>query len=216
MSESIRKREEGQAKHLVERIFANKPNAKVLIHVGYHHATENFVAQPEGGELGWMAAILGRKLELDPLTIDQTTTLRDSLTSAGSEATLLQEAWLQERPIVLRQADRSYLVVGEYSGRVDMQVLHPKYSQMDGRPSWLSKIAERRPVTLPHGISPVNSRQLVQAFLEEEPEDAIPLDSMLLLPNQPPPKLMLRVGKYRVVVQDENGERLHQITLEVP
>jgi hypothetical protein len=62
-----------------------------------------------------------------------------------------------------------------------------------------------------------NGRLLVQAFIEEESDDAVPFDCIVLDPALPRPKLTLRAGRFRVVTQNESGEPVHgPITLDVP
>lgn len=62
-------REDGQAKNLYERVFANDPRAKLFVHAGYAHIDK------QRGRLGPvrpMAMQLGKLSGLVPLSIDQT------------------------------------------------------------------------------------------------------------------------------------------------
>jgi hypothetical protein len=74
-SDAINEREKGQAAHLMERIFKQKPNARVLIYVGFSHLLKN----PQGPaaeparQTQWMAGRLKKLTGIDPLTIDQVT-----------------------------------------------------------------------------------------------------------------------------------------------
>jgi hypothetical protein len=74
----IAARELAEAENLIANIFAERPSARVIVHVGYAHLAE----EARGGNL-WMAARLKEKLGVDPLTIDQT-----SLASATSSASI--------------------------------------------------------------------------------------------------------------------------------
>jgi hypothetical protein len=56
---------------------------------------------------------------------------------------------------------------------------------------------------------------LVQAFADRESDAAVPCDQLVLTADEPRPKLLLRPGKYRVVVQDEAGKELSRQTLVV-
>lgn len=63
----IAAREQAEAENLVANIFAERPKARVIVHVGFSHLAE----EERGGNL-WMAARLKQMLGIDPLTIDQT------------------------------------------------------------------------------------------------------------------------------------------------
>jgi hypothetical protein len=66
--ERAARREEGQARNIVMRIFDQEPEARVLIHAGYGHVTEH-----EDAAFGpMMARRLKDMTHIDPLTIDMT------------------------------------------------------------------------------------------------------------------------------------------------
>lgn len=216
----IADRETQQAGHLFEQLFAQDSGAKVLIHVGYSHATEDWRKTPEGRDHAWMAARLARLTGLDPLTIDQTG-LREASTFERSPATwrAAVERGMVPRPTLLRRKDGSWLVEGAgWAGGVDLQVLHPRSELVAGRPSWLALDPAapfaRHAVEVPLEIEAKTSRLLAQAFLASEPEDAIPVDQVVLVPGEPAPVLMLPAGAFRLVVQDETGAEVMRLELE--
>jgi hypothetical protein len=207
--DSINSREIDQSRHLIERIFAQDPDAKVLIHCGYSHATENWQELDDGRELAWMAARLGKELGLDPLTIDQTYQ-RQKLHPEQSSATWLyavDQGWV-EKPAVFRQTDGSFFVEGQWQGRVDLQVFHPQTEIEDGRPQWLSMAGYRKPVEIPVELEPAEGRVLIQAFVSDEGADAIPMDQVLWYAGDLSPVLMLPAGKYRVIARDDKGNEV--------
>jgi len=73
----------------------------------------------------------------------------------------------------------------------------------------------RVPVAIPKEIQTESGRVLVQAFIDTESVDSIPLDQFILRPGEPRPKLFLKAGKYRVVVQDEQGDEILRLPLVV-
>ena len=71
-TESIRARETAQAANLAEILAAMSPDEKLIVHVGYSHASEVPLPNGEGSENLWMAARLKALTGIDPLTISQT------------------------------------------------------------------------------------------------------------------------------------------------
>ncbi len=204
----INAREADQCAHLMERIFAKDPEAKVLIHVGYSHATEDSRTLEDGRELAWMAARLAKATGLDPLTIDQTELTERGTREASSNIwqMLTPDGFVLEEPVVFETDEGQFRVTGDWAGKVDLQVLHPPVNLVDGRPDWVTMDGYRKLVPIPDGIEATDGRLLVQAFVASESADAIPMDQLLLLPGQPHPALALPPGEYRIVVQIEKGD----------
>jgi len=219
-SDGINHRETEQCRHLIERIFKDHPDARVLIHVGYSHATEDWRKLGDGREQAWMAARLGRELGIDPLTIDQTEQMPASTPEHASAAWRLacSKGWLTT-PRVMRKPDGSWFVGGaQWKGRVDLQVFHPPVTLVDGRPDWMTREGHRKPVEIPPELEPKDGRVLVQAFLASESDDAVPVDQVVLLAGEPTPVLLLPEsqsgGGFRLVVQDEKGNEVARQPLE--
>src|SRR5690606_1255875 len=70
------------------------------------------------------------------------------------------------------------------SGRIgeatDLQVVHPAVTAVDRRPDWLRETG-RQAVPIPPELLPASGRRLIQAFVEGEAEDAVPLDQALVV-----------------------------------
>lgn len=193
----VEAREQAQAANLMERVFARDPKAKTLIFVGHSHVSEAPAPKSTGGKTEWMAARLKRMTGIDPLTIDQTglTDLSSATRLAHAEAARR----FGDRPAVLFDGDRP-LVLGQYAGVVDLEIVHPKRAYRYGRPSWLARIG-RKPVDVPRDLLPKTGRRLIQAFASDAPADAVPLDQVLVTANAPTPKLMLRTKRVRYRAQ---------------
>lgn len=195
-AEQIARREQEQAENLAE-ILRRNPGAKILVFVGYSHATEAPI--PGYGEpTEWMAARLKRMTGIDPLTIDQTSV--DETRADWRAYRDLFAPRMRGRPVI-PFLDGAPMVEGNYAGAVDFQIIHPPLRLLRGRPDWMRRIG-RRPVEIPRHLLPARGRRLVQAFAAEEPADAIPLDQIVVEAGRPAPPLMLPRRRVRWAVQD--------------
>jgi hypothetical protein len=190
-------REQAEAENLAALIKAH-PGRKLFVYVGFSHAAEAPIDR-DGGAIEWMAARLKKMVGVDPLTIEQTSIAEDSLWRGGREAWAVVAPKLRRSSIL--RVDGRPLALGPYAGAVDLQVVHPRTRFTGGRPEWLAGMG-RKPAPIPAGLLPRSSRRLVQAFLAGEPEDAVPVDQVLVEAGRPLPKLMLPTGRIRYAVQD--------------
>ncbi|ROI06753.1 MULTISPECIES: hypothetical protein [unclassified Chryseobacterium] len=87
------------------------------------------------------------------------------------------------------------------SGAVDLQVVHPPVKLINGRPEWLLKM-NRHSVSVPQNLLPESGIRLIQAFVADSPEDARPIDQVLIMSGKKPPVLMLPDLKVRYDTQD--------------
>lgn len=201
-AQQIERREAGQARNLVERIFSKDPAAKVFIYVGYGHLAE-MPRVGHGAGTALMAAQLKHMTGLDPLTVDQTSMMPHSRPEA--ELSIYGKAVARARrqaPFVLRGPAGTYEVFGPYRHKADMQVVHPRYG-MDsatGRAGWLQSLAGFKPSTVPPQLYPAAGVHWVLAHLADQPADAVPADVVRLEAGKPAPQFMLPPGQYRYSV----------------
>ncbi|GAA0737970.1 hypothetical protein [Sphingomonas japonica] len=198
MYAAIDKREQAQAEYVVERALKAYPNSKILMHVGFSHATENPQQLGDGEPTRWLATRLKAMTGIDPLTIDQTVLGPNGNGIAALDALTAPRA--ADGPVVLFDGDRP-LIFGSFKGLVDLQVAHPATRWIDGRPHWLTAIG-RTPTAIPANLLPESGTRLVQAFLANESEAAIPIDQALVTAGKPLPKLMLSASPVRYAVQE--------------
>jgi len=194
--ERIARREQAQAEALAA-ILARNAEAKLFVYVGYGHLMETARTTSDGTQ-EWMAARLRRLTGLDPLTIDQT--LFDETKARDRAYRDLVAPRLDRRPSILFQGGAP-LLGGSLGAGVDLQVVHPPLRLVRGRPDWMRRVG-RRPVAIPRRLLPASGRRLIQAFVAEEPADAIPLDQIVVEAGRPAPPLMLPRRAVRWAVQD--------------
>ncbi|HEU4884905.1 MAG TPA: hypothetical protein VFT45_21785 [Longimicrobium sp.] len=192
------------AENIHARTFAIDPGARVLVHAGYSHV----VKVPRPGGTQWLASWLERR-GLAPLSIDQT-----EMRERGAPALeprpyrrAEERGWLAE-PVVLRDGEGWYRSTAEGFGSVDFQVFTPRTRTVQGRPDWLFSRAGRTPIPLDAAIADAVSRgegpYLVQAFLADESDDAVPVDQFVVAGGVLP-VLALIPGRYRIVAANRAG-----------
>jgi hypothetical protein len=194
--ERIRQREQGQARNLVERIFARDKHAKVLIHVGLGHLYKHRPA--DTGMPVLMGEYLHRMTGLEMLHVDQTQFYaHPDRAREGPLYAALIEKFPAREPFVLRSPDGSFPVLMDKQGMVDMQVIFPRYGQRDGRAEWLQTLAGRTPRAIPADLLPKQGRRVIKAFRTGGLPDAVPADVVLVEAGKPAPALMLPPGQFR-------------------
>lgn len=201
--QQIERRECGQARNLVERIFAKDAAAKVFIYVGYGHLAE-MPRVGNGVGTAMMAAQLKHLTGLDPLTVDQTTMMAHSQPEA--ELPIYGKAVAREArraPFVLRAPAGGYEVFGSMRHKADMQVVHPRYG-MDpatGRPAWLQSLAGFKPSAVVQELQPGAGAQWVFAQIAGQPADSVAADVVKLEAGKPAPQFMLPPGTFSYSVR---------------
>ena len=165
------RREQIQAKNLIDRLFLAKPDARVVIHVWHNHVRER---GPAGAYSVPMAQILKSTTGRDPLTISQT-----DCKSAGPRDVIAE-----------RSGDKAT------EGSVDLFVGHPILTFLGGRPAWRQGIGERL-TDIPSQFLNFNERVIVEARPAEEGLGTVPADRVLIYQGERLP-LSLPPGKYRV------------------
>jgi len=186
-------REEGQAQNLIDRIFANNPKARVLVHAGYLHLTKGPYDSGDGKPRALMAERLRAKTGIDPFCIDQTQDPANAVADA-----IFARAKFDSFVLKARDAANPY----SESTSVDMYVYTKPVRLVQGRPHWLAMDGYRKPRKIPTKLLPTTGRRLVQAFVEGESVDAVPMDQVLVTAGEKPPVFMLPKGKYRYSYQD--------------
>jgi hypothetical protein len=195
------RREQEQAENIVRRALGSSPDTKVLIYSGYHHAAKTELALDTVKGRVYMAARLKRLTGIEPLVIDQAEFGEAPMYRPDVDINAIVSKKAKTESVVLMSGGRP-LIVGLLAGAVDLQVVHPPAQMMNGRPGWLARLG-RSPADIPLSLLPKRGTRLIQAFLADEAEDAIPIDQVLVTVSQPAPKLMLPSTKVRYAYQDD-------------
>ena len=190
----IPEREQAQADNLMQKIFSSRPKEKVLIFVGHGH-----LAEAPGKSGGLMGARLKRMTGVDPLTIDQVGVT--DLSASAREAYDVASARIGNGSAVFFEG-ADPLVLGGLAGSVDLQVVHPRRSYRSGRPAWLAKLGGKQ-IPIPKHLLPAKKgRRLIQVFAANAPDDAVPLDQVLVTAESAPPVLIVPAGPVRFAIQE--------------
>lgn len=191
-------RENGQAQNIIDSVLAKDPRARIFIHVGHGHV-EKGSSEFMGKQIEFMAERLKQKTGIDPLCIQQTRSSWPRQIKADRPLTdVVLKTFRGESFVMARREGAGFI----NSGGVDIEVWHRPETLRRGRPDWLSMGGYRRPKVIPAKLLPKQGRRLLQAFVEGESPDAVPIDQVLVTAGEPPPVFMLPKGKYRFAYQD--------------
>ncbi|WP_297734648.1 hypothetical protein [uncultured Maricaulis sp.] len=212
----IRARERAQATNLAAFLDAN-PDSRVVVFVGYQHLDETGDENGDGVLEGWMAAELTALTGIDPLTVDQQ---QGTIYGSGYNPPVpvgLAEHFDITRPTTFRDTNGGWFS-DTFQRTVDMLVVHP-FLQLGpgGRPDWMAMDGYRSPHIVAAESLPVTGPFLVQAFVADEGDGAIPMDQYLVREGETGPvTLMLPAGRYRLMLQSAGEADRELGEIEMP
>jgi len=187
------RRDQRQARNLIERIFRDDPEAKVLLHGGYQHISETPTPS-----FTPMAYYLTEATGIDPVTADQTHLTEHS--DPQFEHPIYREAirrgLVGDRPVGL--VDGLGKPVTPIRRGMDRELFVPRTTYVDGRPTWMT-LGGRRSATsvaVPDCGSPPC---IVELRRPDEPLEAVPLDRVE------------RAGRGAVTLYAPTGEALEVV-----
>jgi len=198
-------RDRVQANKIAEKLKGDK-NGKYLILAGFGHIRENIT-----GNWQPMAYQLKKHHEIDPFTVDQITGDMDMANSPftplkhnnNKSLTILKAS--DHQPFSFKAYD---LFSDAFVAYFDLQVIHPKtQTGKHGRPTWSEWHPKKKAISAAACI-PSNTPLpcLVLAYNDREDiRHAVPADAVELRTGHSP-HLMLRPGKYNVLVKCVNGQ----------
>jgi len=205
-------RETKQAENLKARLFDRDPSAKAFVWCGRTHASKTGGKFPDGRELKTMAHELRRLTGIDPLTAYLPFAVEGSASEfERADFKLATHQRLVPRPSVFVGPNgNAYNGETEY----DATVFFPRTTLIHGRPDWLVRDLGRRAVEIRPSLVDRDGMMLAQAFYENEPVTAIPIDQILIRPGEPVPALMLpRRGRFWYRIIDAEGRENGRATV---
>jgi hypothetical protein len=199
---STEARETSAANILKEKIFDKDKDAKVLIHVGYAHIDEET----------WLASKLKSLLNIDPLTIDQTS-LREQ-NSPPSEHHIYREIlekYKNSEPFVLKNTHDAYWSSSE--NQWDISVFWPRTEYTQGRPNWMSLGRGSTPISA--DICEKNYPCMVEVFKSKtRHENEAAIDRIILHNAQDKKVIFTSEQQNLVVVSNYKGAIISEFTIQ--
>jgi hypothetical protein len=190
-------RERRQAENLA-KVFEADPDAKIVVLAGLGHA-HRVSTQTSSGHFKSMSSNLADMSRLDPLVVDQVVLSGLAEDQNGLRAKLLKRfPKIRNSPITLVNEKGDYFTVGVFPKSVDIMIIHPVYSVKDGRPSWLTSLAGRQPLSPPNVGKPIPSDTLFLAKRQGVKKESVPVDAILVRAGELVPVLMVPLGKFEV------------------
>jgi len=191
IDEKIQTREQAQSDNLIAAVLGENPDAKIIVHVGHSHVAEIPIRDDR-----WMASFLKEKTGIDPLTISQTACQASGGTSV----------FAAERTSASGEANEGY---------TDYFVGHPKLSFTHNRPDWRRTMGDMD-VAIPEELNSFDKNVVIEARLINHPDEAVPIDRIVLRPNDFEIPLLLPSGSYRIEAFDEAGRAGKAYRIDVP
>jgi hypothetical protein len=211
----IQHRETSQAQNIYDRVFADNPEARLVLFVGLAHLDEAAGNSDSGYRNGWMAAALSELTGIDPLTIDQVSGAGIGPNRASTSARLIHEHFNFSEPSVLLDVNDQPLAPPVDRWTADLAVFMPIESpEEDRRPVWLAEQPNRHSVWI--DVSDVSDRPaVIQAFRLPIVVNAVAIDQFSLphgdqfsLPDGETNgrvELLLFPGEYQIHIQLADG-----------
>lgn len=203
--QQIELREDAEANDFIAHILDADPKARVFVYCGYDHVLKTQVYDRQL----WFAGRLKAKTGIDPLCISQAWTVPPPV-GLSEETTLaaILDQFRPKTPIILRDPAGEPVRLSAIKSALDFEVLHPRLSEVDGRPGWLATAPGRLATSFKlDGIPATNA--LLQAVPLEEAASAavIPADQYPAPVNAHAAVFYLKPGRYEVRLEDEEGRR---------
>jgi hypothetical protein len=192
-------REEDQARHILERVFRGRDDARLLVHAGYAHVHK----RADYLDADTLAMRLKRMTGFDPLSIDQTILRPISPAREHPAYRELQQRFVVSTPAVLLRPDHSaWSLEPDF---YDVSVILPPTNLVNGRPDWLALGGERIATPIGLDLQPASLPCVVEARYASEGDAAVPADRALVERADIPTVLFLRPGEYRVAAFTSSG-----------
>lgn len=202
-------REIQQAQNIAKIINTN-PDSKFLIHCGWDHVIEG-----TPNNKSWEKAMAGWIKEytnINPFTIDQT--YYSEKGDSKYNKPYINFVNLNYPAIMINENGKTFNG-GIANDQTDCRIIHPITKYIDNRPDWLYLAGERKKYIIPKNkISefPI----LVLAYNQGEYEqNGIPCDVIEILNKNQSRTLILKRGKYKIIIKDKNYKIINEYDKEI-
>jgi hypothetical protein len=154
-----------------------------------------------------MAGWLKEYTKIDPFTIDQTSYSEKGNTKYNKPHIGIVNL---EYPVIMVNENGKTFNGGIENDQTDCSIIHPITKYIEERPSWLTVSGERKIYKIPKSKI-TEFPVLVLAYNEEEYEqNGIHCDIVEILNPQQKGILILKKGKYKIIVKDNNYKVINQ------
>lgn len=196
-------RELNQAKNLC-KIYEKDPSAKVLVYAGYEHILEK-----EKNGIKRMAEHFKQLSGIDPLTVNQNAMCEKSDDSYENKYYVaINKVFQINTPSILMKDDEQW-ISATGKGFYDIQVIHPRYHDSNGRAGYFSLDPEKKSVLI--NLKRSTGNYLIQAYFSSEKNGRIPIDQCVMSAERC--YLMLPPGTFHIYVRDAANEIIQQLDL---
>lgn len=231
-------REHDQAVTLAREVFDKDPQAKLFVHAGYAHIDKSVGRL---GSLHPMAMQLAAITGLTPISVDQTQ-FREQIPSEEGPYQTLVATFKPDGPTVLvnrqtgrawsaspSQYDATVILPPSGMGAVESGSLRPWAFVTNNnrnqsmwtrvvnaqRPEWLKLDGLRRPYAITSTLCKTTLPCVVEARLEAENAEAVPMDRYTFTLPETSTRLFLQPGKYRLIAWGLEGGELTSKSIEI-
>jgi len=203
-------RDKAQAENIYKKVFEKDPSAKVFIIAGRGHIAEYV----QSGDWKPMGFRLKELTGIDPLTL-YAPTMSDRLVESEKNPLYryaVENKLLNGVTIFQDSATNTYL--GQEGG-FDAYVFFPPPKLINGRPDWLFTIPGRKSVEIRKEIFPSDTLVLIQAHRIDDPDNAVPVDQLLVKSNSGKSYLALPKGEFKIRAIDTKGNSINVQNISV-
>ncbi|MCB0668290.1 MAG: hypothetical protein KDC80_20830 [Saprospiraceae bacterium] len=180
-------RDEIQADNIIKYLNSSG-NDKIILYGGWHHANESNDKKP-GRNAFWMAKYLKDKTGIDPLTIYQDNFTEKMVTNTHP---YLASRTFTEHSIFMDKDG----TIASLSPQVDIEIIHPKTTYINGRPSWLRQHDFSREFYFEDIPADIDYPLLLMAFIPGEEKMGVPVDIFEMKDRYDRKPLLLVPGNY--------------------
>lgn len=193
----------------IKKILDKIPSAKIIVHVGHAHLEEST-------ENDWvkMAEYLQILTGINPLTINQTDYKERSAIIDNSLYESIAAKSTISGPFVCLVNDSIWHPKKNKSDKFDIPVIWNKTNYKNNRPSYLLLQENIIEYILPP--KKILKNTIIQAFLENETNDAVPFDQIIVNQEKEPISLFLEKGKnYKIIIKDRKNQVLFNYNISI-